>query len=361
MYFNGIAKEGGIDFIIRYFRQNNYQIYIIEHPLEDFSYSSRLIINGKIKKEYQISETPPLRWAKEIFLNKKIIKELKCEFDFAFASDPLNFLALPYAKKNHFAKYIFLHSTDYSKKRFSNPILNYIYQKIYKNAVTNADMTTVVSNHVLLMAKKLAPSAKIKFLPNSPSFSEIPKILPKDKNKHSLVITVGKMSDQIDFDKIITALKILKERINNICLTIVGNVKDDIVLKIKKENLKTNIIIKGILPYEKAIGEVSKAYVGIVYYTSKIDHVKYGDSIKIREYAAAGLPTVCDCITSTSKEMKDYKAGFIVENAKEMSQRILELMENDTVYNETRNNALAWARKLDKIKLLKKLFKDYNL
>lgn len=356
LYFDGKTKEGGVDFFVRFFKGKKFGLYLIEHPLEEFKYPSKLIVNNKIEEEYLITQKPPLRWLKELALSKKIIKEQGIKYQYAYASDPLNFIALYWAKKHGFAEKIFFHCTDFSKTRFVNPLFNFIYQQIFKFSLKHADMTNVVTKYVLDMAHDIAPNAKINLIPNSPIFEDMPKIEPNKKNKNTLAITISCMTQKSNFDKYLQIIKLVKKEVSEIQFTIVGSADNYVKDLIKKEKMQKNIIITGLIPYNEAIKKVAQSYIGIVFYPTGINHVKYGDSIKIREYAASGLPIVSDNITLTSREMLEYQAGLTADTPADMAKDIIKLIKDEKLYQRIRQNALSWAEKMDKKKILEKIF-----
>lgn len=355
LYYEGKTKEGGIDFFIRFFKEKGYNVHIIEHALEDYNYPSKYLVNSKVVKEYKFSDKPPYRWVKEYFINKEIIKKSNVRFEYAFASDALNFISVYWAKKNKMAKKIEFHCTDFSKNRFKNPVLNSIYQNIFKFSLNNADETNVVTPYVEKMAKEVAPKANIRFIPNSPIYKTFPRLEADNKKTNRLVITISQMSQRSNFDKYMEIIQLVKKEIPEIELKIIGSCDEYVKDKIKENNLEKNIIYTGLLSYEKAIKELSEGYIGIVFYPEHIDHVKYGDSIKLREYAASGLPSVSDKITFTSREMEERKAGLTADSTKEMAKNIIRLIKNKNEYSHIRKNALAWAKEMDKEKILNKL------
>ena len=355
LYYEGKTKEGGIDFFIRFFREKKYNVYIIEHTLEDFKYPSKYIVNGKVVKKYYDNSKPPLRWGKEFLLNKKILKKYKVKFDYAYASDALNFLSVYWAKRNRIAKNIKFHCTDFSKHRFKNPLLNTIYLNIFKFSLNHADEINVVTPYVGKMAKKIAPKANIKFIPNSPIYRTFPKINPEKKDKHLLVITISQMSKRSNFDNYLEIIKLVKKEIPDIKLKIIGSCDSYVKKSIKDNDMRKNIIFTGLLPYEEAIKELASGYIGIVFYPKDIDHVKYGDSIKLREYAATGLASVSDNITFTSREMIDHGAGMTGNSPQEIAKHIVYLVKNDNQYIKMHKKALLWAQKMDKEKILENL------
>lgn len=356
LYFDGKTKEGGIDFFIRFFRQKEFGLYLIEHPLEELGYHSRLIVDDKIQREFTLHQKPPLRWLKELMLNKKILKQLNVKFEYAYASDPLNFMTLYWAKKHKMVKKIFFHCTDFSKNRFKNPVFNFIYQQIFKFSLKHADMTNVVTKYVFDMAKSFEPSAKINLIPNSPIFKDSPKIGPAKKNKKQLGITISQMTQRSNFDRYLKIIRLVKKQIPDIRFKIIGSADDYVKKEIIKHKMEKNIEITGLVSHSDAAREISKLYIGIVFYPKEIDHVKYGDSIKIREYAASGVPSVSDNITLTSKEMLDWKAGLTADDPQGMADNICKLISDKKLYDEMSNNALKWAKEMDKKKILDKIF-----
>jgi len=154
-------------------------------------------------------------------------------------------------------------------------------------------------------------------------------------------------------------IKNLKIKYPKILLNIVGNVE-------KKEqgvypSLKTNIKLHGLVTYEKNIEIISKSYIGIGWYENRFSFEKYNDSLKLREYAALGLPSVCNDKTSTAIEMENEGAGIIGNNVAEIANAISALISNNKEYTIMRQNALRWAKKNDKSKLLKNLIEKLKL
>ena len=101
---------------------------------------------------------------------------------------------------------------------------------------------------------------------------------------------------------------------------------------------------------------MSHASIGITCYSAQKSYVYYADSLKIREYAAAGLPIVCDTIYGTAQEVKEYDAGFVYNSAQEMAISINQLIENKNLYKQKSERAIFWAKKMDKKKLLRELY-----
>ncbi|OGY41176.1 MAG: hypothetical protein A2Y82_01880 [Candidatus Buchananbacteria bacterium RBG_13_36_9] len=351
LWLEGKIKQGGIDFIVRYFEENHGLTYKIEHPFEDYNFPSNLKLAEQIISNHQSKLKPPFIWFFEVYINLSWTKKIK-PIDIVFASDPLNFFSCYLLKKLGWAKKIWFHSVDYSDHRFNNRILNRIYKTLYKLAVNQADLTTVVTQRMENLAKALTHhQERIFFLPNSPLFNHVPKIDINDRKKFHLALSASKLS-YMQWDKILQVLIKLQKDYPQTILEIVGFIDETSKSKITDLNLSANIICHGINPYNEALAIISRCQIGLSWYVTDISHIYWGDSLKIREYAAAGLPTVCDDITSTALEMAQWQAGFIANTVEEMAAKIAILFNDHQLYKKYSANALNWAASTDKAKLL---------
>jgi len=360
IYKDDIVKKGGADYIADYLKSQGYSITTIEHPLNG-SHNSFIKRTENIQ-EFQIIGKGPIRWIQEIFFNIKNSPDEN--YRLILAVDPLNFVSaylIKFFKKKNIK--ILFHSIDYSENRFGNIIFDYIYNRLYSFSINNADMVTYVSK---IMGEKIKNISKkgldlkriLYYLPNSPEYEKMPRVDAKKKDKHTLVYSKSFIPNS-ELKMLQNIIKNLKIKYPKILLNIVGNVE-------KKEqgvypSLKTNIKLHGLVTYEKNIEIISKSYIGIGWYENRFSFEKYNDSLKLREYAALGLPSVCNDKTSTAIEMENEGAGIIGNNVAEIANAISALISNNKEYTIMRQNALRWAKKNDKSKLLKNLIEKLKL
>ncbi len=360
LYFNGHPKKGGIDHIIAFLSKNN-RIALIEHPFDKINHPSTLTANG-YSKTHRAFTKPPFLWFEECLANIAWVKQMNKKFALAVASDPLNFFSCYLLKKMKLAQTIQFHSTDYSHSRFGNFLLDKIYQSLYRFALTHADKTTLVSPKMMRQAEKMVPVRfhnRFFLLPNSPEYRNIPKYPSTEKDRFSLVMTAGIFKDQVDIDTLIDGLTRLKIHYPKAILRIIGTVEKSNIDLFRENNLENNLVFEGGLPYKQSIEKVAKSYIGITCYKKNSSYMSYADSLKIREYAAAGLPIVCDNVYATAEEVIKNNAGFVYNSPAEMAEVIGQLIENKKLYLTKSQNALAWAEKMDKIKWLKKLYEHF--
>ncbi|MBU0649656.1 hypothetical protein KJ605_01475, partial [Patescibacteria group bacterium] len=88
---------------------------------------------------------------------------------------------------------------------------------------------------------------------------------------------------------------------------------------------------------------------------------KYADSLKIREYAASGLPVVCNKNISTAAEASEKGLLLLCDNVHDLAQALENLITNKMLYMTMRDRALAWARDNDKKELLCQLYSSIGL
>jgi len=359
IFNNDNVKRGGADYIIDYLISKGYSITTIEHPLNGTHES--YIKTDNISKTFRINGNGPIRWIQEIVFN--VAKAHKSDFALIISVDPLNFLSAYFLNKiknrKHKTKILF-HSIDYSENRFGNSLLDFVYNSLYSFAVKNADVVTYVSK---LMGEKIQQLRKNRknilfHLPNSPEFTKIPKTDSSKKNKNSLTFSKSFISNE-ELLLLQNVTTILKKRFPRIVLNIVGKISESTT--IINPNIKDNLIMHGLVPYEKNLEIISNSYIGLGWYENKFSFEKYNDSLKLREYAASGVPSICNNKTSTAIEMDKEGAGIIANTEKELAGAIATFITNEKKYYDMHINSIRWAKENDKSKLLEKLLRTLGL
>lgn len=357
IYKNKIVKRGGADYITDYLESQGFDILTFEHPLNG-SHNS-FIKFSKSQREFILYGSGPIRWIQEIIFN--LYHSPIANLELIISVDPLNFLSAYLIKilKTRKVKVLF-HSIDYSEKRFNNSLLDYVYNALYKFAVRNADITTYVSK---IMGKKInefrgnSSRGIIFHLPNSPEFDKIPRIDIKKKSKYDLVFSKSFISkDELKMlHKIVEQLIIEFPKIK---MHVVGNIDSSTIINPK---VSRNILLYGLVSYEKNIEIICNSYIGLGWYENKLSFEKYNDSLKLREYAAAGIPAICNDKTSTAFEMENEDAGIIANTVEDINGAICSLIYNGKKYEIMHKNAIRWAQINDKSKLLETLLDELNL
>lgn len=301
---------------------------VVPSLTKDFIYL-RNSIDGKLPSEihYYNGETikrveklkvwsgfGPLRYASEYWRTVNYFKSENKSIDVYVGIDPLNSFSAIRLKKIGIVKKVIFYTADYSPKRFSNPLLNYIYHAIDRHCVKNADEVWSVSSRICDVRRKmnLAEEKNI-FIPNVPP-TEFDNF---KKNKHDRyrLVTTGIIDKQLDFEGLIKAVSKLRGEFPMLNLTIIGNGPEEDTLRrlTKRLKVKDRVIITGRLPFKEALEIQSKSGIGLALYTGLWGFNFYGDSTKCREYFNFGLPIISTDSHSTVEEILESKSGEIVE------------------------------------------------
>lgn len=366
---DGQVKLGGLDQILAWLRLQGKTILYLEHPLNYQEYPfSYIKLNDKVLAKKIVSPRQvPLRWLGEvlsdtIFIQKHLNKPL-----IALTGDPLGSLAALLLQKLGRVKHYYFHSIDYSENRFGQPILNRLYRSLYWKAAQGAAKVGVVSprTQAKLISEGL-PADKIYWLPNSPSVTTIApyRMEVTKRNKYQLVVTCAGLEPKFRLIEILEIFGQLKTLFPHARLVMIGSQTSDpayyqkLTDTAKKNGWVETVEFTGFLTKEDNWRKVSQSGIGLALYDPQHSHVRYGDSLKIREYAALGLPTIADGNTSTAFEMDQAKAGKIVDSPQEAADVIRLWWQKPEVYQQVTAAALRWAQANDKELLLRKLYRE---
>lgn len=350
-------KPGGTDYITSFLENAGFEVIFIEHPLSG-THSSR-IKNGEEIREYKIPFSGIFRWPIEIIFN--IIKTLSYgKVDLIIAVDPLNFVSayvVSLLRKNP----VQFHAVDFSESRFRVKLLDALYKKIYYFAVAHASFVTYVSKNMRdTVESRVKYADRAVFLPNSPDYERAIRVDPKEKNRFEVVYTKSNISDT-EVDMLLDLVSLVKERFPAVKVNVVGKAPTGSQKKVNQRHLENTIILHGLVDYQTNIQIMSKSYIGIAWYENVKSFEKYADSLKIREYAASGLPVVCNSNISTALEAHKKGLLIICEDVKELAEGLEKLMSDTELYSAMRNKALRWAKENDKSRLLNNMYGSIGL
>lgn len=267
------------------------------------------------------------------------------EVDVFIGVDPLNAITGLILKKLKIANKVIFYSVDFSDTRFKNKFINFIYFKIDDYCMKNADEVWSVSSRIvnLRKSKGLENSRNI-FVPNVPS-DEYKKYVKNCKDKLCM-ITLGKIDTQLEYSKVFTTIRKMKKKYPNIKFKIVGSGPLEALCKNQCRDLgiEKNVIFMGNLKHGRALEEISKSGIGVALYSGieSWSFNYYGDSMKCREYFCFGLPVLTTDTHSTVDDIRNHKAGLIVENEeKDYVSELEDIIEN---YDKFSKNSYNLAR-----------------
>lgn len=366
---DGQVKPGGLDQILEILKRKGRNILYLEHPLHpEFHPYSYIKLNDSILQKENISPRQiPLCWLAEIWSDLRFVTKNISQPTFAITADPLaSFSAFLLKKLGKVTDYYF-HIIDYSPHRFSNPLFNRFYHFLYQIAIKNAKKVGVVSPRIKeqILHRGVAEK-KICLLPNSPSCAELAPFRREiDQRKlFQLVVTCAGIDPKFRLEDTLTLTAQLRIKYPQTFLVIIGLTETNpsymshLQELIRNKHWQNLVNFTGFLPLKQNWELIGQSGIGIAFYSQDASHIRFGDSLKIREYAALGLPTVADNLTSTAEEMENNGAGKIAATNHEAAEIISHWWEHPKEYQETAEAALKWAKINDKDALVEKLYQE---
>ena len=380
IYMNGKRKEGGVDIIIEHLIQQNNRVGALEFQLggkyiqdTEFERNNTYSVlrgfeNGGefLIREFNVyPKAEPARWIAEVlYAVFMVFAHVRGRIPFCIASDPLNTFSAWILRLSGKVRKIYFHSVDYSDRRFKNRLLDDIYHFLYRFAVGRADLVGVVSSRMMQKCLELGiDKDKLIFVPNTPDFDKIPRLDISKRELFTLVVSSASVVKKYRFEYIVDTVSKLKKEFPGIKLKILGDtgINKDYFEKLKKKiaenGLEENIRFLGYLPKERNLAEIASSTIGIALYSEDTHYyMYYADPLKIREYAACGVPIITDNTTTGGSEAVDNGAGFVCNKAEEIADAIGKLWNRKELYEEYCLNAIKWAKKFEKKTILKHLF-----
>lgn len=374
LYYEGSVKKGGLDQIIDFVLKNGWEVTLYEFPLDYNQYRNinvSRITKDSVAKLYSFhtfSRRKYINWPLEILLSLFLTLRFSTAGSVVFTADPLTTFPVIFYRFLGFFRFHYYHAVDYSPDRFKNSLLNKIYTRFLQFGLRYSDLVGVVTNK----AKDRLTSFREKpfiYVPNSPDFEAFEKYRQhlKERNPFSLVMTCAQVSGQFRVMEQLEMFKNLFEKDSRFRLSIVGyfdptneycmSLQDFLV----ENNLDKFVTFYGNVAKEKNCEIISRCGIGLAFYDEiNFKYVKFGDSLKIREYAVIGLPSVADTATPTAHEMVDEDGGFMVTSFEEAEEWIMRLVSDAPLYSKISENALAWAKKMDKQRVMQNLLNLIN-
>ena len=340
------------------------QYEYIKHPLQN-GYGTRIEYyrNGKVVAEIRgACWIPfPIRLIQDFIITASVVYRCSQKIDLFIGIDPVNaYFALLLKKTGKVQKVVF-YTADWSSLRFNNKILNLIYHVIDKYCIAHADEVWNVSTRMMSLRKSQGVEhIRNKFVPNTPFMIHKSSKHNRINRTHDLIITSGKLDPYLNYDPVIKAVDVLKNRYKDIRLLIIGEMSEygkHLRRRVKNLNISRYVIFKGVQSHEKLIETVSKSGVGLAMYSGKNSWNEYGDSTKVREYLACGIPVIMTSICPTSADIIHWKAGIVVDDLKTLPRKIDYLFSNINVYNAMKRNALRLGQEYDYSKFLNHLLR----
>jgi hypothetical protein len=278
--------------------------------------------------------------------------------DLCIAVNPLNFMAARMLQVLGRVNKTVVYSADYSVQRFDNCALNRVYHWLDRYALRRADEVWGVSQAICTLRQAQGVSAERNWhIPNGPVLTQFSPEKDEAIARHQIVYVFGANTHASDlmakhhFDWVFQTLEVLTVKDSRIRLLLIGrgDFRGTFERVIPLGAIANHVDFLDIEDRGVLIKTLCESAIGIALYDlSGAEHLRYGDSMKLREYFAAGLPSITTPGHSVADEVSRHDLGAVVRTSAECLDALDRLLHDDAHYFAARKRVLAYAQATDK-------------
>lgn len=347
---------GPVDKWSLYLDKKGFLVTRFYNPLYPRSQQKSRIINENKTIEYKIP------WPFQFTLEGFVMAVIYClktkyqkEFDLAICFDPLAFWHTYFLKRFLSIHKIIYFNVDFSAQRFSNILMDSIYQKTNLFAYKKSDyFFSITKTFIDKIDPKNEYKTKDKVFIMKHTIDMNIKRKEKTKKNNSIAF-VGTLDGYTNFDDLIQALKLLKRDGVQFLFDIYGYGDQEEILKTKIQDsaLVKEVKFKGLVGHDKLIKFILTKYrIGVCPYVDKFnnsgsDYLYNATDLttKIVDYIGSGLPVISTKISPAFEVIEKNKFGFLVKNTREWYEVLRKLLTDKNLYRQYHLNAINFAKK----------------
>jgi len=296
-----------------------------------------------------------LMYMKDVFYT--VYWSLTCgvKFDIMFGADCLNALICLFLRTIGRGKTVCFYTIDYFRSRFKNRALNAIYFLMDKICVERCDWVWNVSTRIRTGREEEGIPIKYRdkqlTVPIGTKFDEAQRLSVNEIDRHKVVF-LGDVHKQAGIYLLIDSIPEIIARVPKTRFVIIGGGEHEVEVKqiIKQRGFQKYVEFKGVVTNRKHLEKLlSMNAIGVAPYKPGSDShssTYFADPTKPKDYMALGLPVVITRVPQIADEIDKNRAGFAINyNKDEFVNAVVNLLSDDQLYKECRENALKLASK----------------
>lgn len=234
------------------------------------------------------------------------------------------------------------------------PLLTHLVKKYEKSVICNATKILATTPNLTRYAIEMgAKKDRVETFPlgiNARDFKPLKKDFEFAKNlgideQDTVIVFIGTIYDFAGLDKIISKYKILKSKVTNIKLLIVGGGPSFKQLKalVREKKLESDIILTGFKPQQELPRYISLADIcvnpfEINYVTNRILPTK------ILEYFACAKPVLSTPLKGTKELLPNEDFGIIYSTSEKFVETLANLIQDKKKLNELGKRGYAYVK-----------------
>ena len=234
-------------------------------------------------------------------------------------------------------------------------------EKIYNSKTLQGGSRILVSNEYTKEVIKNyyhVKNEKISIITNGTELNNFYKI----KSNSKQIVFSGAMYNHRGIDILLESVTDVIKKIPKAKFMLLGDGPEMPRLNelINKLKLTENVILKGWVDRKEIPKYLSESAIGIGP-LRLTDVTKHALPIKVLEYMASSLPIIAIEETLPKDVLKNGENGFFIKDSKELSQKIIELLQNGELCSKMGEKSKKMVVKFDWENVTKSIIKEYEM
>ncbi len=300
------------------------------------------------------NDTHPLFKIRDVLSVLAAAVGAKPAYDYFIGFESVNTLAGLMLKKMGRVRRVIYYVSDYSPQRYTNPLFNRLYVWLDRFCCYRVDYIWDVS--VAMQSARVhaglspAKSAPVIHVPNALEKRYI-RHLPVAKRIPYSLVFMGTLGYENGPDVAIEALTYILPKFPKTQLHIIGKGEGETQRLrefAKKLSVEAHVTFHGFIPDTTAMFSLLRRYmIALAPYREVHGSVRwYGDSLKVRAYAAAGLPIITSRVPPLGRELAGLEAAVITgDNGSEVAAAIMDFFAHPKLYDKYYANVIRFAKR----------------
>lgn len=267
-------------------------------------------------------------------------------------------IVLKWFGKGNFVVYYVI---DYTHKRFSSKVINWIYQRFCAFAARHADLIWNLSNRMQTVHQQFgAKPANNVLVPIGVRMQDV-AVVPEEQVIKNRLVIVSALFESKGVQLAIEAMRQLED--TKLVIIGTGPYEADLKALVNQYQLNDRVEFKGMIWYGEALfREIAISRIALAPYSSEdSNYTYYADPSKPKEYLACGTPVIITKVPWIEEDINHLPMGKSIDyNVEQLVGACRVLLEDDQLWHTCRQNALAYMKELDWPKVLDQAMLQVN-
>ncbi len=335
--------------LAEYLRERASRFIFIQHPFafrRFYPSTVELYVSGRLVKRGiapSIRAPETVMFIKDLLLTIIFALRTRRPVQLFIGADALNALSGIILRAIGFTPFVILFAIDFTPRRFSNRLTNFLYHTLNLVVARHCDLIWAVSRRIKKGYQEVYGIQRPIII--VPAGAHRAPVTPDPQITHNRLVFLGTLDKSKGLQLAIRALPIIRERIPDVKLFIIGtgSYHDDLVRLVNDLQVENAVEFIGHLPNHKRVMlMLTQCDIGLAPYVPDVTSISvYGAPFKIREYLIAGLSVIVTNVPETVQEVSDRHAGVVIDyEVESLANAVIHFLSDQALLQTYKENAI---------------------